>query len=106
MLQEGAFDGWVDSSFQPVGGAFHWPAGGGFGFQEGEGLPVLEEVFEPAVAAAEFLVGPPPGLVAGFGVGWVVLGHGAFVDEGFPSFVPGVQGLTPTHRFLDGIGPG
>ena len=106
MLQEGAFDGWVDSSFQPVGGAFHWPAGGEFGFQEGEELPVLEEVFGPAVAAAEFLVGPPPGLVAGFGVGWVVLGHGAFVDEGFPSFVPGVQGLTPTHRFLDGMDPG
>ena len=59
-----------------------------------------------AVAAAGFLVGPPPGLVAGFGVGWVVLGHGAFVDEGFPSFVPGVQGLTPTHRFLDGMDPG
>ena len=106
VLQEGAFDQGVDPALQPVGGALHRPALGESGFQEGEEPAVLEQSFQPAVAAAHLLVGPPPGSACGLGVMGVVLGQGAFVDEVPPPLVPGVEGLAPPGRPLRVVDPG
>ncbi len=95
VFEEGAFDQRVDPALQQVAGTRHGTARQQPGVQEREELALPEQSLEPAVAAAQFPVRPPPFLPGGLGIGGIVLRPGAFGDEIPPPPVPRVQRTRP-----------
>lgn len=93
VVDEHAFDGRVDAALEAVARPLRWPSVRvpPAGVEEREERAVPPQPFEPPVAAAQRLVGPPPRLPCGARVVGVFTCEGAFVQHGVPAVSPIMQ---------------
>lgn len=90
---EHALDGRVDADLEPVARPLRSPPVRvpQAGIEEHEERAVPPQPFEPPVAAAQRLVGPPPRLPCGARVVGMLTREGAFVQHGVPAAFPVMQ---------------
>lgn len=98
VVHEHALDARVDPALEDVAGARHGAAGDQGGVEEREQRALPPEPFEPPVAAAQRLVGPPPLLAGCARVAGLVPGHGAFGQQALPPGVSVVELRAPRGR--------
>ena len=98
MVAGGFLDLGVDPAFEFVRRRGDHAVAGQVGIQKREEAPVVQQPGQPLVDAPDPLVGPPPPVGRGSGIGGVIPSVGTFFHEALPGAVPGDEVSEPLGR--------